>query len=809
MSFRPIELSVRPLARDIFALDIGGDLSAGAEPALFAAYAQAERAGARKLVLNFTQLHHIDTLGAGLLVTLVTRANDAGLQLSAAGLSAEHAAILSVTQLSEALPVYTTEADAAAALIGAGVSSSSPASLVGGARSPESSWAKPVSELKIEEIPDGALNLNLEGRRMAGPLQGFGQLWQKTFRLRLKGLRLKPAEVIQIWKENLPKFKPPDKKFFVPPEGMTPGELVFIHAWTPGGPVNTGVMVLYSGAESFTLMTVEGHPESGWVTFMAYEEGGETVAQIRLIARASDPLYELAFRLLGSRVQDDIWGYVLKSLATHLGVSGPLEVESHRTLLDPKVQWARAGNLRHNAQLLTTAYYASAPARWLAVQARRYAQAALWLSVYLLLTLAPLFVLFQEPRPAGREFWREFSVALGYAGLGMMALQFVLTARFQTLKAPYGSDLVYYFHRQISLVAFTLILAHPLILFIYQPETLGLLNVLDAPWRARFGVTALVCLILLIGLSLWRQQIKLDYTPWRLWHGVLATLAVTLAMGHVVLVGHYINTPWKQALWLGYAIFWIGLLAYVRVLKPLQLLRSPYTVTAVTPERGRAWTLELQPNGHAGLQFQPGQFAWITVRASPFALREHPFSFSSAADRSGRLAFTIKEFGNFTRGIKDVKPGETVYVDGPYGSFSMDHHPRARGFVFIAGGVGITPMISMLRTLAARGDRRPLLLIYGNKDWESVTFREELAALSGQLNLRVVHVLSDPPPAWTGERGYLTGELLRRHLPPHLKPDETEIFICGPQVMLDSVEVSLAQMGVPLGDFHSERFNLV
>ena len=92
-------------------------------------------------------------------------------------------------------------------------------------------------------------------------------------------------------------------------------------------------------------------------------------------------------------------------------------------------------------------------------------QGILWIFAYIILSTAPLFVLLIGPRPPGREFWRELSVALGFAGLAMVTLQFVLTARFKVFKAPYGSDIVYYFHRQISLVAFALVLAHPLLLF--------------------------------------------------------------------------------------------------------------------------------------------------------------------------------------------------------------------------------------------------------------------------------------------------------------------------------------------------------
>lgn len=441
--------------------------------------------------------------------------------------------------------------------------------------------------------------------------------------------------------------------------------------------------------------------------------------------------------------------------------------------------------------------------------AKRIFQGIFWIGVYLLITLAPLFILLAGPRPPGREFWRDFSVGLGFCGLAMLGLQFVLTARFKVIKAPYGSDIVYFFHRQISLVTFALIAAHPLILFIFDPRYLSLLNLITAPWAARFGVTAIISLVVLIGLSVWRKKVQLEYDRWRIWHGILAIGAMALAMAHIELRGYYLNTLWKQLFWGFYGILWVGVLAWVRVIKPFLLLRKPYLVEKVIPERGNAWTVVLQPSNHKVLRFQPGQFAWITVWDSPFQDHEHPFSFSSSASDNSRLAFTVKELGDFTARFKYLSVGQRVYVDGPYGAFSIDRHPQSKEFVFIAGGIGITPIMSMLRTLADRGDKRPLTLIYANKSLDAATFLEEIEEMPLKLNLKVVHVLETPPENWNGEKGFVTADLLERNLPAVRKPNWVEIFICGPSPMMDAVENALIQLGVPMGDFHSERFDLV
>jgi len=444
----------------------------------------------------------------------------------------------------------------------------------------------------------------------------------------------------------------------------------------------------------------------------------------------------------------------------------------------------------------------------MAIFSRYMIQGTLWLGLYLALTLAPLLIVLIGATQPKREFWRELSVALGFIGLAMMGLQFVLTARFKWLKSPYGSDIVYSFHRQISLVAFTFILAHPLLLSLVDwPAVRIRFDFINHPFYPRFGFYALLALTLLIVTSLLRQQLKLGYDWWRRLHVVFGSLAVIFGVIHVMEIGHYLEAAGKKNFWLGYTLIWIGLTVWVRLVKPWWELQTPYVVEEVRPERGDAYTLAIAPLGHPGIRFQPGQFAWLTVWDSPFSDREHPFSFSGSAEHAPRrLEFTIKELGDFTRRIKEVRPGQKVYLDGPFGALSADRHPRAEGFVFIAGGIGITPMMSHLRTLADRGDRRPLLLIYGGLDLDSLTFREEIDGLASRLGLKIIYVLAKPPAGWKGETGFVSEDLLRRHIP---RNGQYEYFICGPQPMMDAVERSLHRLGVPVGDFHSERFNLV
>jgi hypothetical protein len=223
---------------------------------------------------------------------------------------------------------------------------------------------------KVTYAPSGALNLNVDGRQGLSPLQGFGQMWQKTYRVRLEGVNVQPAEVIKTWKENFPKFWPKGNNFYAPLTGIAPGEVALLSLSTLGGiPLSTGVMVLYADDESFTLMTPQGHIFAGWITFSSYEGDECTVAQAQVLIRANDPAYEIGFRLGGAKKEDLFWQQTLNSLAEYFGVKA--EVQTQRILVDPKLQWSQAKNIWHNSAIRTTLYTLTTPIRWVGQALRR------------------------------------------------------------------------------------------------------------------------------------------------------------------------------------------------------------------------------------------------------------------------------------------------------------------------------------------------------------------------------------------------------------------------------------------------------
>jgi pyruvate/2-oxoglutarate dehydrogenase complex dihydrolipoamide dehydrogenase (E3) component/anti-anti-sigma regulatory factor len=340
-------------------IDLPEDLMDHDERPLVAACAWNRATNPKNLILNCAQVRSINGLGAVMLVKLSAHASNKGQSLSAFGVGQELREILRVTELDHAIQIHASQTGALSAI---GISREyspvyqehEPGGLVN-----LTSWAKPVSELFVPEMPKEARNLNVNGLRAVGPVNGFGQLCQKVFRLHINDPAITPEQAVAAFKENFPSFQPPFNRFYPSPGGIQAGEVVLIDSMTPGGPVSTGVMVLYADDRSFTFNTPQGHPECGFVSFSGHEGSSGTIVQILGLARAGDPVYEAAFRLIGSRIQTRIWTHVLTSLAVHLGV--PADITFEQDCLDKGLRWSQAANVYYNAQIRTLIHE---PKRW-------------------------------------------------------------------------------------------------------------------------------------------------------------------------------------------------------------------------------------------------------------------------------------------------------------------------------------------------------------------------------------------------------------------------------------------------------------
>ena len=441
---------------------------------------------------------------------------------------------------------------------------------------------------------------------------------------------------------------------------------------------------------------------------------------------------------------------------------------------------------------------------------RANVQGSILFSLYRFLVLLPLIIATVFHGSGGRGFVFSVAIAFGFVGLAIVVFEFVLVARLKTVAGAFGQDALQQFHKQIGYASALLLGGHPLLL-ILGGYPLGMLNPLagPTPWMWRSGVIAFYLLIVLIALSVWRKRLGVRYEWWLLSHQLLAPTIVLLALIHIFTVAGFTSAPAMKALWVIYAASVLGVTVYHRLVRPLGSWRRPWEVVHNVAEHGHSHTLVLRPLRHAGLNFEPGQFAWLNLGRTPFHREEHPVSFSSSAENQAdaQVAFTIKALGDWSgRVVPQIAPGTKLWLDGPYGVFTPDRE-QGPGYILLGGGVGITPLYSICSTLADREDLRPVILFYGSRDFEDLTFHEELDRLKERMNLKIVYVLEHAFEGWQGETGLIDAVLLRRHLPKQYR--RFQYFVCGPLPMMDAMEQILPELEIPPEQIHTERFDIV
>jgi len=433
----------------------------------------------------------------------------------------------------------------------------------------------------------------------------------------------------------------------------------------------------------------------------------------------------------------------------------------------------------------------------------------LLLTLYMAIALTPLALAYLQDLPP-RNFSDEFSSAVALVAFAMLLMEFVLSGRFQSVSGSTGIDLTMRFHQLIARSLTVLILIHP---FLYVTpmnpplpwDTTGQLTLGLSPASLVTGILGWLLLAVLVVTAMFRDQLPFRYEAWRLSHGLGAALIAGLGVLHTLAAGRYSAHPTLTAFWLVMLALALFTLLYVYVITPLLQLRHPYRVVSVKKVARKTWELNIEPASGDAIAFTAGQFVWLTLDRSPFAVTEHPFSISSCPADRPRVGFTIKEVGDFTNGIGSIPVGARAYIDGPHGNLTLAGR-SGTGIVFIAGGVGLAPVMSILRQLRAENAGGRLKLIYGNRLAEQIMYRDELEEMTGTLDLDVHHVLSEPPAGWSGAVGQLDEAALKACL--SFEGHTRWLYVvCGPAPMIDSVEDSLERLGVPLGQIVSEKFS--
>ncbi|MFV8570259.1 ferric reductase-like transmembrane domain-containing protein [Marinobacter sp. SBS5] len=404
-----------------------------------------------------------------------------------------------------------------------------------------------------------------------------------------------------------------------------------------------------------------------------------------------------------------------------------------------------------------------------------------------------------------RQFHQELASGLGILAFSMVLMEFILSGRFKAISKGVGMDVTMRFHQMMARTALVFALLHP---FLYQGTPSGG----QRPWdpsreltittdfsALSSGIAAYLLLPTLALLAIGRTQLDYKYETWRLLHGIGALLIAALLLHHTVYAGRYGAQPVMTWVWLAMTGVAVGSLLIVYLLVPLLQKARPWRVTSVAQLTPQQWELTVKPDGHRGLDYKTGQFVWLNVGHSPFSMKENPFSICSAPASGPEISLMIRELGDFTRTIGQIKAGAVAYLDGPYGNLTVDGRAEP-GVALIAGGVGLAPLLGILRQLRLSGDSRKVRLVYGNRVIEQIAYRDELDADD------VIYVLSEPPETWQGESGLIDAALMDRVFSER-EFSEWLFVMCGPGGMMDVVEDHLINRGTPSHRILSERFN--
>ncbi|MEM7424465.1 MAG: ferredoxin reductase family protein [Pseudomonadota bacterium] len=428
--------------------------------------------------------------------------------------------------------------------------------------------------------------------------------------------------------------------------------------------------------------------------------------------------------------------------------------------------------------------------------------------LYVIVLLTPLGIAWLSGY-APRSVPDELASGMGMLAFSALLAEFVLSGRFRTVSARIGMDVTMRMHQLFARSLLVLALVHP---FLYASPfasarpwdgTLRLTLQFDVLAMAG-GTIAWVLLALLVLVSIARDELPYTYESWRLAHGLGAVVIAALVLHHSLTIGRYSQVPALVLFWAVMFALACLTVVYVYLIGPLRRRNRPWTVTSVRPVGLKTWEVAVAPEGHSGLRYKAGQFAWLNLGHSPFSLQENPFSISSAPASGPGLQFVIKELGDFTRTVGTIRTGTRAYIDGPHGNLVVQERAEP-GLAFIAGGVGVAPLLGILRQLRADGDDRPWVLIYGNRCKEQIIYPSELESLSAKHGTRIVHVLSEPETDWTGDTGMVDATPLAREFSGPSKRDWLYV-LCGPPPMMDSVEEALIKMGVSRHRILSEKF---
>jgi predicted ferric reductase len=391
---------------------------------------------------------------------------------------------------------------------------------------------------------------------------------------------------------------------------------------------------------------------------------------------------------------------------------------------------------------------------------------------------------------------------VGLTAAVLLLLQLVLAGRLRWVDRIYPLPFLYRIHRFNAFVIGALVAIHPIL--IQTAEHSWMIPLETRYWPEWVGAGLLTAILIHLGFGRWRRRFFKAYGKWRWTHGTLAVTIYTALIVHILYVSESFGRANPPRKWVMVAALTLGLLWVWCQTGRWRSRRNAFRVSRATAAGKDAYSIELAPERGRRLDFLPGQFAWVSFRSPNISREFHPFTIASSPSRPAMIQFTIRSCGDWTRRIGGLRKEDRAFLQGPFGGFSHLFLKPQREIVMIAGGIGITPMLSMLRYMRDCEDPRRITLIWSNRTRSHLFNRSELEAMKQKLTgFKWV-------PIFTREE--FSDDRIRR-----LDTDALErlvddcgrdaaIFLCGPPAMVAQIRASLRRIGFPKKSIYTEAF---
>lgn len=424
-----------------------------------------------------------------------------------------------------------------------------------------------------------------------------------------------------------------------------------------------------------------------------------------------------------------------------------------------------------------------------------------WISI-VVISLSPIIPWLLAMTPVSLRFMNINSTMtsigelLALVGVTMFCLSIVLSTRLKLFEDYFGGmNQVYIAHHIYGGIAFVLLLFHPLALATallpYSIKSAALYLLPGADWSINFGIATLLLMMSLLILTFF---ITLPYRMWLFTHKFLG-VAFFLASIHGLNVSSDISRSIVMKYYMGF-FFSLGLFAYLcrTVFGKYLIKRYRYTVTQVKTIQDNTVEITVTPEQKT-LAFSPGQFVFLSFRSKGVTREIHPFSITATNDQH-QLIFAIKAEGDYTATLKNLQSGDTALLEGSFGRFSYQRVNNKKQ-IWIAGGIGITPFISMAKSI--------INLAYQIDLYYTVRSEQEAVYVTDLQNIARENSNVRFFPWFTSTQGRLTAASIAKTSGDLA---HKEFFICGPPPMMKSLRKQLRELSISNNLIHTEEFSI-